>query len=88
MARLAGLPLRASPPLRGSIRVTTQGKEKYSIGAAQRRSAMAWILLLGKIMHSRDQRVDWAISCAFFAAILLALICAAVIQNPSGITFP
>jgi hypothetical protein len=39
-------------------------------------------------MHSRDHRWDWAISCALFAAILLALICAAVIQNPSGLTFP
>jgi hypothetical protein len=39
-------------------------------------------------MRYRDHRWDWAISCAFFAAILLALICAAVVQNPSGITFP
>jgi hypothetical protein len=39
-------------------------------------------------MRPNDQRWDWAISCAFFAAILLALICAAVVQNPSGLTFP
>ncbi len=39
-------------------------------------------------MDARDHRWDWAISCLFFAAILLALICAAVIQNPSGLTLP
>ncbi len=39
-------------------------------------------------MHAGDHRWDWAISCAFFAAILLALICAAVIQNPWALTLP
>jgi hypothetical protein len=43
---------------------------------------------MARAMRSRDHHWDWAISCAFFAVILLALICAALIQNPSGLTFP
>jgi hypothetical protein len=39
-------------------------------------------------MDARDHRWDWAVSGLFFAAILVALICAAVIQNPSGLTLP
>jgi hypothetical protein len=39
-------------------------------------------------MHSRGHRWDWAVSCAFFAAILLALVIAAIMQNPWATTIP
>ena len=49
---------------------------------------MARILLIGARMHIRDHGWDWAISCLFFAAILIALFCAAVLQNPAGAPIP
>jgi len=39
-------------------------------------------------MHATGHRLDWLLSCALFAAILLALVIAALLLDPLGASIP
>ena len=39
-------------------------------------------------MSTRARRWDWMVSCALFAAILLALVVGALVLNPLAATVP
>ena len=39
-------------------------------------------------MHATGHRWDWVLSCALFAAILLALVIAALVLDPLGASIP
>ena len=39
-------------------------------------------------MRATGHRVDWLISCALFAAILLALVIAAIVLDPLSASIP
>jgi hypothetical protein len=49
---------------------------------------VAQIVLLQRGMHATSHRWDWILSCALFAAILLALVVAALVLDPLGASIP
>jgi hypothetical protein len=39
-------------------------------------------------MHATGRRLDWVLSCALFAAILIALVVAALVLDPLAASIP